>query len=405
MKKGILTRIFGGGRLAVPLALAAVSSAAQTPLERELLSSGFENVRQLKGETGSYVFLEPVPFRSMRDAVDAVTGRIGAAGDSAGGPMTVVWTEDRIPKFVLETGGYPDSVRWRLDFDTRDAREAWKRSLTSRPGAKRFLRSSAGRVDLILYPQFRFRNSRLDVMYEVQINLNPTLEVNLWRGSKLTAQLIVPILNEFYKEESRVRPGYLTLSQRFRLPANVLAKATFGNFSMNRWGADLKLFKPVGRHFGIYAEAGLTGISYLYFDGWSYAPMSKGTWMAGGNYLWNRFDLMFDVSAARYLGDDIGATAKVTRYFRRAAVGFYVQKTQKVDYNGGFYFALALPPYRIKRRRPVRVAPSRYFEMVYNAKAYLHYGRNYETSPDDNCAENFFNATRYNQIINNYTNH
>lgn len=51
------------------------------------------------------------------------------------------------------------------------------------------------------------------------------------------------------------------------------------------------------------------------------------------------------------------------------------------------------------------VAPSRYFEMVYNAKAYLHYGRNYETSPDDNCAENFFNATRYNQIINNYTNH
>ena len=53
MKKGILTRIFGGGRLAVPLALAAVSSAAQTPLERELLSSGFENVRQLKGETGS----------------------------------------------------------------------------------------------------------------------------------------------------------------------------------------------------------------------------------------------------------------------------------------------------------------------------------------------------------------
>lgn len=72
-EKGILTRIFGGGRLAVPLALAAVSSAAQTPLERELLSSGFENVRQLKGETGSYVFSNRVPFRSMRDAVDAVT--------------------------------------------------------------------------------------------------------------------------------------------------------------------------------------------------------------------------------------------------------------------------------------------------------------------------------------------
>lgn len=28
---------------------------------------------------------------------------------------------------------------------------------------------------------------------------------------------------------------------------------------MNRWGADLKLFKPVGRHFGIYAEARADG--------------------------------------------------------------------------------------------------------------------------------------------------
>ena len=213
MKKGILTRIFGGGRLAVPLALAAVSSAAQTPLERELLSSGFENVRQLKGETGSYVFLEPVPFRSMRDAVDAVTGRIGAAGDSAGGPMTVVWTEDRIPKFVLETGGYPDSVRWRLDFDTRDAREAWKRSLTSRPGAKRFLRSSAGRVDLILYPQFRFRNSRLDVMYEVQINLNPTLEELADIKTAVSEAVTNAIIHGYenlsgYTKHGEMRPAY-----------------------------------------------------------------------------------------------------------------------------------------------------------------------------------------------------
>ena len=55
-------------------------------------------------------------------------------------------------------------------------------------GSEKVPEEFGGRVDLILYPQFRFRNSRLDVMYEVQINLNPTLEVNLWRGSKLTAQ-------------------------------------------------------------------------------------------------------------------------------------------------------------------------------------------------------------------------
>lgn len=99
MKKGILTRIFGGGRLAVPLALAAVSSAAQTPLERELLSSGFENVRQLKGETGSYVFLEPVPFpvhagrRRCGDGTDRGGRRLGRRADDRrmdGGPHSEV---------------------------------------------------------------------------------------------------------------------------------------------------------------------------------------------------------------------------------------------------------------------------------------------------------------------------
>lgn len=319
--------------------------------------------------------------------------------------MTVVWTEDRIPKFVLETGGYPDSVRWRLDFDTRDAREAWKRSLTSRPGAKRFLRSSAGRVDLILYPQFRFRNSRLDVMYEVQINLNPTLEVNLWRGSKLTAQLIVPILNEFYKEESRVRPGYLTLSQRFRLPANVLAKATFGNFSMNRWGADLKLFKPVGRHFGIYAEARADGDFVSLLRRLVVCP-----------------DEQMDLDGGRKL------LVEPVRSDVRCKCGPVFGGRHRCDGQGNPIFSQSRRRIlcaedaegRLQRRILFRSGASSVQDQAPPACA----GRAVEVFrdgvqcqslsalrpelrnlADDNCAENFFNATRYNQIINNYTNH
>ena len=60
-----------------------------------------------------------------------------------------------------------------------------------------------------------------------------------WKGIKATAQVKIPVYNDGYgAREGKVQPGFLTLSQRFRLPYNVFGKFSVGYFSGNRYGAD-----------------------------------------------------------------------------------------------------------------------------------------------------------------------
>ena len=96
-------------------------------------------------------------------------------------------------------------------------------------------------------------------------SLNPAIEVSFWPGMKLTGQLIVPVYNDGYSiYQDKVHPGFLTLSQRFRLPYNIKGKATVGYFNADRYGADLMLFRPfkANERFSLEGRIGLVGIGY-----------------------------------------------------------------------------------------------------------------------------------------------
>ena len=59
--------------------------------------------------------------------------------------------------------------------------------------------------------------------------LNP--EISLWKGSRLTAQVIFPVYNDGYNGAMKnIRWGYLTLDQSVRLPYNVWLKTVVGVF-------------------------------------------------------------------------------------------------------------------------------------------------------------------------------
>ena len=87
-------------------------------------------------------------------------------------------------------------------------------------------------------------------VYQAMFSLNPALEISCWPGMKLTGQVILPLYvdTEGYAAYSpmykKVRPGFLTLSQRFRLPFNIKGKATVGTFNQDQYGLDLQLFRP-----------------------------------------------------------------------------------------------------------------------------------------------------------------
>ena len=392
--------------LAAVLSLLLVGTGifAQSAIEEALFAKGFENVRHISKAGKEIIFIESESFthgdrvvESVKNAVETLIPEFKSKN------IEVILMEERIPKFRMYStlADDPSSSRWYSDFNVEEGIAA----LNDIDG-KKFENSSFGKVDLKFYPIFRFKNSRLDVMYLLQLNINPTLEISLWRGATATAQVIFPLLNDYSTEEGRIRPGFLTLSQQFRLPFNIHAMATVGNFNMFRAGADLKLYKPVGSRTGVYAQFSYTAYSVPFFNDWYYTNPDKFTWKLGANYIVKPWNLMFNLNLAKYLGNDLSVRGEVTRYFRNAAVGFYVQTMDIPDFpvNGGFYFAISLPPYKHKRNKFVRVSAGNYFPLEYIARPYTEHGRYFTTSPDENSSYNFFTKMRLNQIILNSTN-
>ena len=220
-------------------------------------------------------------------------------------------------------------------------------------------------------------------MYLWQFNLNPTIEMNLWKGAQFTAQLIIPLHDDYSMEESEVRPGFLTLSQEFRIPGNIYAKATVGNFNSFRGGGDLKLFRPVGRRIGLYGQVGVTAKSIALLDKWYYTDKAALTWKFGSNFYIKEWNLLLDFSFGKYLGGDYSARGQLIRFFKNSSVGFYAQSVENDEHpvNGGFFFSIALPPYTHKRPRHLRISSARYFNLEYIARPSTYLDRNYQASP------------------------
>ncbi len=126
------------------------------------------------------------------------------------------------------------------------------------------------RFQLIIYPELYLKNTNMNRIYEIQANVAPALHSDLWRGFRFTAQIVFPLYSDpLYYKEKGIRPGFLTISQRFRLRNNYNFCITLGNFNMHRYGADIEMHKDIFEQKGsIHFRAGLTGKSQFYEGEW-----------------------------------------------------------------------------------------------------------------------------------------
>lgn len=370
---------------------------AQSSLEREFIEAGFENVKHIVNSDKEILFAEGTPFKPRSSCIkEAVKIAQSYALSQGKERIDVILIENKIPVYKLEGAKSGETMKWETGF--YDGKGINALSHDEKKGA---YNGSAGKTDLKFYPQFRFKNYRLDKMYLVQLNLNPAIETNLWRGALLTAQVIIPVYNDYSIEEGRVRPGFVTLSQQTRLPGNIHLLATVGNFNNFRAGADLKAFYAIRDKVGIYGQLGFTGWSLAMFDKWVMKDFNQFNWKAGANYFLKPLNMLINLNIAMYMANDIAARGELIRYFKNSAVGFYVQTLGHEGYplNGGFFFSINLPPGKQKRSSFVRVTTANHFAMEYIARPYPLRGRMYETSPDESSSNNFFNKLIINQYF------
>lgn len=358
----------------------------------ELVSLGFENVRWTENDTERIYTIENNVYKANGVGIAKAIEVIQRTGLPMDKTCKVIVTNLDVPELSLtyqpngnDTTTVGVSEGWQTSYDIDGWNEVKKVKLKN---------SSRFKVDIVVYPQLSFKNLIITQIYQALFTLNPAIEVSLWQGMKLTGQVIIPVYNDGYGYlNDKVKPGFITLSQNFRLPYNIKGKATIGYFSADRYGGDLMLFYPLkwDQRFSLEGRAGLTGIGY--WDGFHlhYDPDISVTWSLGGNFYWPRYNTQFSLKGEQYLMGEKGVKFEMVRHFRYASVGFYAQKGQDAKSNGGFRFQILLPPYKYKRFKNKyipRVNTSSQMGIVYNAGNEQYYYRQYRSAADENIMNN-----------------
>lgn len=364
-----------------------------------LVDMGFENVSWIEDDEERVFVFENIPYRLNGVGVGKAIDLIQGSGLPINKSCRVIVLENNVPQISLNYQPVmADSTMtvMRQDWEvTYDLGDSWKKIRKTK--AKN---SSLFKVDIVVYPEFYFRNYRVSVIYEIVLNASPAVEISLWKGMKFTGQVIFPIINDYGERYEQIRPGYLTLSQTVRLPYNTFITGSFGTFGSGmRWGGDVRV-KHILKDERFTLDARISYTRQGYYKDWSFYSYKDKNWILtgylGGNFYWKQYNTNFSLKVERYLMDEYGVRFDLVRNFRHASIGFYAMKVENAGnkgFNGGFRFAFALPPYKYKRKGYIpRITPAKSFGLGYNAGNERIYGLGFKTRPDDNVMyENSFN--------------
>ena len=357
----------------------------------ELVRLGFENVRWIENDEERIYTIENNVYKANGVGIAKAIEVIQKNGLPTNKQCKVIVTNLNVPELSLTyqptTNDANDKVSskgWQTSYEISGWEEVKKEKLKN---------SSRFKVDILIYPQLSFKNLIITQIYQVLFTLNPAIEVSLWSGMKLTGQVILPVYNDGYGYlNDKIKPGFITLSQNFRLPYNIKGKATLGYFNADRYGGDIMLFYPFkDERFSLEGRMGVTGIGYWEGFHLHYDTDFSVTWSLGGNFYWPQYNTQFCLKGEQYLMGEKGVKFEMIRNFRYASVGFYAQKGQHANSNGGFRFQILLPPYKYKRFKNKyipRVNTSSQMGIVYNAGNEQYYYRQYRSAADENIMNN-----------------
>lgn len=361
-----------------------------------LVEMGFENVGWTEDDNERVYVLQNSAYRLNGVGIGKAVDVIQKLGLPENKSCRIIVLDNNVPQISLHyrpiIGDSVPTVErrdWNVSYDLGGS---W-----SKVRKIKLKNRSLFKVDIVVYPELSLQNLVITQIYTVLFNLDPTIEVSLWKGGKVTAQVIIPIYNEYGPSYEQIRQGYIGVSQQIRLPWNTFATLAIGTFTNNRWGVDLSVihyFKD--ERFSVEGRIGYTGKSRFEDWRWKVSPLKRLTWTLGGGFYWPKYNTQFKLKAEQYLLSEKGIRVEMTRNFRYASIGFYGMKVQHAGnngYNGGFRFQINLPPYKYKRKGYIpRVMPSKSFGMAYNAGNERYYGKSYSATLGNTIAqENSFN--------------
>ncbi len=355
---------------------------------RRLVEAGFVNVRSYEDGNVRIFTIQNDRYRIQSQGIAEALRVISSCGIPDSLSCKVIATYYDIPQVTLTYG--PSLGTWSTSYRLNDS---WKKV---RKAEKH--NSSLGKIDFVVYPQFSFMNLVITQVYQSIFQISPAVEVSLWPGMKLTGMVQIPVWNDGYSTlDDFVHPSVITVSQRFRDPWNLkmFGKITVGIFSNNRNGVALEMFHPfINEKFSLECKLGYLGLGYWNKFLYHFDVPDEFYWSVTANYWWKAARTNISLSAEKFLYGDKGLRAEVVRHFRYCSIGLYGEKgfLSDAQFNGGFRFSVALPPYRSNRCRSLPRVVLGSMGLSYNANNEQYFYNQYKTEASDNIMEhNGFN--------------
>lgn len=258
----------------------------------------------------------------------------------------------------------------------------------------------AGQIDIFMGAELHYRDVRFQRMYEVLVNLTPGVKWNLGRQWQAAAQVIVPAYNDYGGYYSRVRLNMATLSKEFYWGNRHFVKLSGGLFSTHRYGVDIKYMQPVCSWLAFEGQAGWTGLCDMN-RGWKASPPKRWSALAGADFYIPCWNAEIRARGGRFIYEDYGVQLEGMRHFRHCTVGVYADYSDsasdtdglKGGWNGGFKVVMMIPPYR-RTRHKVNIRPASNFRFTYNLDADPYTNLMYQTDPEENERERWFDRNR-----------
>ncbi len=363
---------------------------AQTPentnrISQELIAEGFENVYVTFNDSTLVVGYENRRYRFEPRGIYEVIKIIDeAVGHEVS--LALVIHHQKIPMLFVElnTVHYRKYLLGELSAD--ELYELISVSMDN-PEISEFRapldNPSQFKADFAIVPQFRAQFGNFDRPVQANINIIPEMNMLLLKGLTFRAQLIYPVYNNFFfdVEEREVRPGLITLNQMVRLDDNVFLTATAGFFTMNRVGSNLEIKKffadgnlSIGASVGYTIYHTFVDKPIEYFEDDSYF-----TGLISVEYRYQPYDLIGRIQAGKFLYNDLAIRMDVLRQFGEVNIGFFALISKSSEFNGGFNFAIPLPPGKFMKFKYLRLRQAKKFSWEYRAKGFVKNGSYYRT--------------------------
>lgn len=412
-KKHLLARWMPNS-LAVLLVFLGLLVASQLRAEQRTLSNvthqlvkaGFENVRVLDKKDTLLVTLETHHIRgTYRKLGEAL--RIMSQTDFQRKYYQLLVLENQQAQFTCLAQWNEGLWQVQVDYATEKAQKEFNNTQVL------VVNSNTGKIDIYFQPIFEINNHRLDVLAYVGLYLAPSVETTLWKGNRFYLQPIIPVFNNFAKNnpDRHLQIGAVGMRQEWYNNDRIRFTTSLGTFLYNSLGLQANLRCHLTSRLDGELEAKYLHTQVLEGQQWHIHPQGHFSALAKLDYYHPATALQCKVSAGMFQFGDWGIRTDVVRHFGEHATGVYFTFAEG-EWNAGFNFAI---PITRKKRQfqsgKVRLHWPDFYSFEYslvsspNSKFEAQrMGENVKERPDQNFSAHYWQAAYLQHYLQRYLN-